>query len=584
MTQTTRHPDPDGSRPRPSPTLWRSTLWELLKLVGITAAILVVVVSFAASVRWVAEGKLGPFEMLRFVALAAVPMLAYVLPFAAGFGATLCYHRMSQDNEVSAQHAGGIGHRGVLAPAVAVGLLLSTTLALLNEQAIPRLLRGMESLVTDDLAKVLVGAIDRGDSVRLGDFLVSADQIMPIDPAINPAVEASGARDWLVMRRFMAVKLDKLGNPESDTTAHEAHLFFFPAADGADEDAGSDEARGYAQIHLYDVVGVADGQLGRFEESRLPPVPVPFALKDDPKFLTFGALREVTRFPDRMHFVRTRRAALARSMAYDAVAERLKQDLASDGRCALETPGGGSIILRGSRLLWNEDEQLFVVMPAQPGGDVLIEEINAGNRGFASRTARRATIKNEPAAARGDDEVALDLTLTLESVSTASASAAGETQADASGQRRRLLYTGLRLADDPLDELASLSSAQLLERDRAERAESGRQKSAQAHDLERRIAKLNREVLSKQHERMAMAASCFVMILCGSVTALRLGSAMPLTVYMWSFFPALGCLVTVSSGQQFVHESGPIGLIVLWGGVLALAVYTVAGYRAIARH
>src|SRR5688500_9453843 len=99
---------------RPPPlTIWRYTAIELGRLVLLTTSVLVVVIVFAAAVRYTAAGKLGPLETLRFMGLAMVPMLQYALPFAAGFGATLAYHRIAQDNELKAAAASGLSHRAL---------------------------------------------------------------------------------------------------------------------------------------------------------------------------------------------------------------------------------------------------------------------------------------------------------------------------------------------------------------------------------------------------------------------------------------------------------------------------------------
>jgi lipopolysaccharide export LptBFGC system permease protein LptF len=95
---------------------------------------------------------------------------------------------------------------------------------------------------------------------------------------------------------------------------------------------------------------------------------------------------------------------------------------------------------------------------------------------------------------------------------------------------------------------------------------------------------LQREITSKQHERLAMAVSCLVMVLTGAVTAMKLRDSMPLIVYLWSFFPAIGTLIFISSGQQMTHGSGLIGIPVLWGGVILLAVYTLLTLRTLQRH
>ena len=42
--------------------------------------------------------------------------------------------------------------------------------------------------------------------------------------------------------------------------------------------------------------------------------------------------------------------------------------------------------------------------------------------------------------------------------------------------------------------------------------------------------------------------------------------------------------VSISGGHQMVAKSGSFGLVVVWGGVVALAVYSFITYRIVARH
>ncbi|MCH9058614.1 MAG: hypothetical protein IIB55_08305 [Planctomycetes bacterium] len=69
-----------------------------------------------------------------------------------------------------------------------------------------------------------------------------------------------------------------------------------------------------------------------------------------------------------------------------------------------------------------------------------------------------------------------------------------------------------------------------------------------------------------------------VMMLAGAVTAIRLGQAPPLVVYLWSFFPSLLTVLTISAGPPMVENSGAIGFVMLWGGVVVFAGYTLGAF------
>lgn len=579
--------------PRSPTTLWRHTLWELTKLIGITAVALVVIIAFAAGVRWVAEGKLGAFEMLRFSTLASVPMLAYALPFAAGFGATLTFHRMAQDNEVAAAHAGGLSHSTIFVPAIASGLILVGTLGVLNEQVIPRFLRAMEEMVTEDLTKIMLANINSGDAVDLGQITIIADEAIELQPELNEAVAATGATKWLMMSNFFAELKDSDNNTTGLASSQTAHVFVYPTETSTGQTAGAPITRGEAVVRLVNGVGVTGNRYARFEEHALPRIPIPYAFSDDPKFLTFGELRALREHPERMHFVETRRRALVSQLARQQILAEIQTELTNAGRLALLTPEGGRVVIRAADISLDPASSSgtsYIVEPAGPRTPIYIDELppeGSGQPTVINREAAGAFLSLTPdrdletPLVAGRDLRGLPLELELRDVSTAPG-----TSGAGAGDRRRLLLTGLTLPDDPYTRMLAMTPEELLRLERTQR-DPRAERSGAAANLENRIARLQREVTSKQHERAAMAVSCFVMVLCGAVTAIRLGmtgQSTPLSVYLWSFFPALGAIVSIASGQQLVHDEGPIGLLALWGGVMALAVYTFIVYKNVQKH
>jgi hypothetical protein len=74
------------------------------------------------------------------------------------------------------------------------------------------------------------------------------------------------------------------------------------------------------------------------------------------------------------------------------------------------------------------------------------------------------------------------------------------------------------------------------------------------------------------------------MILTGALTALLLSRKLPLTVYLFTFGPALLTMVTISGGQQLVKQVGAPGLALMWAGVAGLAAYTFIVYWKLSRH
>jgi lipopolysaccharide export LptBFGC system permease protein LptF len=158
-------------------TLWRAILIDFFRLLLLATAVLVTVVAFAATVQPLADGKLTTDQAIRFMVYAIPPMLAYALPFAAGFAATLTYHRFAAENEITAAHAGGVSHFKLLVPAILSGLLLGGVLWGLNDRVIPRFLTRMEEMITRDFARIMVASLKQGKSATIGDTEIHADQV-----------------------------------------------------------------------------------------------------------------------------------------------------------------------------------------------------------------------------------------------------------------------------------------------------------------------------------------------------------------------------------------------------------------------
>ena len=71
-------------------TLYRHILKELLKVMVPTTVVLVLVISFAAAIKPLADGLLEPRALVRFVLFLTPTMLQFALPFAAAFALDSC--------------------------------------------------------------------------------------------------------------------------------------------------------------------------------------------------------------------------------------------------------------------------------------------------------------------------------------------------------------------------------------------------------------------------------------------------------------------------------------------------------------
>ncbi len=571
-------------RPRPPITLWRHILVEQGRLIAVTTGIVALVVSFAAAIKPIADGNLDPLDAPRFMMYAMIPMLAYVLPFAGGFGTTLAYHRLAQDNEALAAFAGGISHRSVLLPALVSGLILALTLLALNEQVIPRFLRSMEQMVTRDLARLVVRSVEQGRAVPFGDSVIYADAAQALGPD-----EDAGAYERIILRGVAFIETSDRRDDETidlklELFTSRATIWLFHGAEIARR-AGTEAREGtLALIRLGDAVlrRAGDRTMVRVSERlEIGPTFLPGAFSNDPKFLTWRELHELPSHPDRMEFIGWRKRELAYELALVETFEAIRSELREGGRVRLRRPLGEPIYLEGTDIAGREFGW-EVIPPAEGPIEVMVLRDGRGDTRSVTRwQAADAVLR--PIREPSRQERRLELELELHGARVVSGTDDG-----GQGERESLVFGSLVLPEVDPAALASMDLDELLARVDAQLASIGPRRGealrAKRNELLHRIERLRREVLSKRHERLAMSLSCLVMVLTGAVVALRLRYATPLVVYLWSFFPALAALITINGGQQLVHRAGEAGLPLLWGGNLALMLYTLIAYRGLARH
>lgn len=569
-------PDPPEHMPR---TLYANILADLWRLLLLSATALVAVIAFAAAVKPLADGKLDPAGAVKFMLFAVPPMLAYALPFASGFAATLCYHRLSIDNELIAARASGIGNRSLLVPALITGIVVSGALAGLNEQVIPRFLRQMEEMITLDFAEAMIRNLQQGEAAQVGQLEVYADAVQRLRGEERP-----GQRVYL-LSGLAALELDPDGSIKSEVTASLAYLWILPAAQAGLEDP---DATAIA-FHIEKGRGVVDGNLFSLERKPVEPMLIPSAFSDDPKFLTFGELASLMDRPERMSFIEQRRIRLVQALATAAAGRQIHERVRSgeplvfrvlsEHRPAGDARATATVAIHAGSAT-PTDNGLILGPPA--GAQRIVVEVYHGDA-LADRYEAAEVFLSaaSPMPGRGGEApLRMAFRPELEGVRIVRLGGVEAPTGFLTEEPRRTL-ADVALVPDPMDHYAGQTSSALLAE--AEGSENP-QIAPVAADLGKQIARLGREVVSKQHERFALAVSCLIMTLTGAVTAMRLRDSPPLVVYLWSFFPALGTVIMISSGQSVTHRSGAaVGLPVLWCGVAGLAVYTLAAYARVAR-
>ena len=545
--------------PRSPWIIWRSTSIEVLRTLVLGAVALVTLIAFIGAVRPLADGRIGLMDAVRLFALLAVPMLQFALPFAAGFAATIGYHRAASENETTAAHAAGIAHRTLLLPAAAIGLVLAGTLWLLTNYTIPHFLDRAEGLIQRDIARIVLAPLGRGEPIRIGNFDIHADSA--IGPMAPPA--GSSANACIALFGVLAVQNtdDDAGISYASDERVDLWLFEDP------EDSSSTVVQ--FAFTRPEFVSPTGSLSVRALLSR--PYRIPRSVKDDPKFLSYPDLLRLRAAPDRSATINRHTRALAARAASVAMLDHIATTLAT-GKPAEFTLPEGPIAIAGARLVPADEGAILV--PTTDAGRIVITSRLSTRDGTQTQWATsgrlRSTESSSPKAGAAESPT---LTLELRDVTTLDPDGRVNTPKDSES------YRLLSPIGFDARQILALPAAALLER-----AATAPALTKDANALRGRIASLIREIDSKIHERAAYATSCLIMVLLGGVMAIRLRDAMLLPVYLWSFLPALAAVISISAGQGVAHEQGLVGYFILWGGVAILALITFTQFLALRKH
>ena len=209
--------------------LFRHIVFDLLRVQFLTASVLVAVIAFGAAIRPIMHNLLGPEEVLQFVALASVPMLQYALPFAGAFASTIVYARLAADNEVLAMSAAGMSYARVLRPAIGLGLALFLAMSVLLDAGVPRFWTSMRRMITNDVTRLFVSAVERGEAFAVDGTQLYADEVR----VIEGTTDGSGPTTRLQLAGVAAIETGADGRTTTEFTAEFATVDVYRANDSA---------------------------------------------------------------------------------------------------------------------------------------------------------------------------------------------------------------------------------------------------------------------------------------------------------------------------------------------------------------
>ncbi|MGE5584688.1 MAG: LptF/LptG family permease [Bacillota bacterium] len=141
-----------GLRVRPGPGLleryiYKELLGPLLFSVAAFTLIMVAGDLLFQLARMLVDGQVSAGTALAVFVLGLPRVMVLVLPMSTLLGTLLCYSRLSAGSEVVAMRAAGVSLQRVMAPAVALAVVVSVVTVALNETVVPAANRRSERIM-----------------------------------------------------------------------------------------------------------------------------------------------------------------------------------------------------------------------------------------------------------------------------------------------------------------------------------------------------------------------------------------------------------------------------------------------------
>ncbi len=551
--------------------IYRYILKDMLKLLAISSVVLVLVISFAAAIKPLSEGLLGAQALIKYVLYLAPTMLGFILPFSGAFASTLVFSRLAGDNELVACRAAGIGYRTILIPVVFLGLVLTLGLFYLGNWVVPSFYRQAALMLEKDVVQVIVNQVQQQRPITLGDVVVYADAADDSQPP--PVIPGDAVQPTKLIRlRGVAVgQLDDRGRLRSDSTAQKAEILLYRV-----------DQQTWVTMHLENVVyyDAVRGDLVAIQQWSMPQVLLPSPLKDDPRFLSWPEVRRLREKPELYDRIKKVKQRLAGAIATERIFSQIR------GAVLSQTADGAG----GARLIGAHSQEVYVV--DAPGVTRDGQTLSLESRGAAPvrvtyqkdgritrrSEAKRATVWVEMADPQPEPWVRLQM----------HEARTYDPQAQRHGtEHTTVLLPRGRWATPVLEPLKQMHSTQLHALARQQHPDTKVVSEAAVMLRHQIVYLIDRRVEAQLHKRAALPVACMLLMVLGAVLGMKLGVAVPLVTYLWSFLSAVVVVVISNSGENLAAHpelSISTGLFVIWLGNLLLIFGVGGSYLWLARH
>ncbi len=535
---------------------------ELLRVLLLTTTVIVVVVAFGAAIKPLADSSLGSGSVVKYVALAMIPMLQFALPFSAGFAATLVLHRFAADNELVAMSTSGMRYRTIFAPIIAVGLALLVGMFILLHTIVPRFWGRMQDMLAKDATSIFLSAVSRGEALEVGQVCIYADTA-----TVDPVPPDNGAEQRLLLQGVAAIQKNGAGQPVTEFTSEFATVDVHRGREGVIMKLAMTNGSGF---------NADDGTVVFVPTAQPQAVQLGRALEADAKSMTYFELQDVRNdLPNHIEVQPARQAvllALTRAQVWQCIARELE----TFGKVELVEEGGRRSYRIEGGTLGND-----VILPKSPATTIRIVELDRAK-------PIREAVCSQVVLPFDTEDVSVGR---VDLIATAPR-AKDLLRSEGLASRWPARIRGLSAAPCSTSNIAKLEFAELAPHvGELTKSDLGIPNPIQAAgtssltNLFKIMNGVNVDAFSHLCQRAALAWSAPLIILLGASLAAWKRNSLPLTMYLIAFIPGILNIVMIAGGQQVIRADNVVwGVIVSWSGNAILLLCSMYALRQLARN
>ncbi len=533
---------------------------DLIRVLFLALIVLTLVMSVFAIIEPLRKRGLLAMQALQLFLLTIPVMVSLTLPVAALFSATMIYGRFSQDNELLACRASGIGTVTTLRPALIMGLLVTVATLFLNNFVSPILARVSQTQLEANVRGLLVHELEAKGYFRHETFLLHADHAQVTED------------EGLYLRGVVLVDMGEPAEPRV-AAAREALIR-----------TRRIKGRTYATLRAQQGQAAVmttgrrrEQQLSRLGEQRLPPFPG-FG-EEDVAFFDWVQLLEAYRKPQLHPEIREKMREISREIRHSYVLQDVLGTINSGKPYTKLRYQGKPLILTAGEAHWNKAGR--IILQQQGPEPIRMRLLDQEGKTRELYTARSGSVSADWTPIEDTSYITVELDEKVLFY-------------DMDRPEERPLQPGtLRRGEIPLP--ADVISREDLEDPEVvgrilaepERFTRNAEVIGKIRFLnENRVPRAQREILGEIHGRIAYGLSCFLMVAFGAALGLIFRGGQLISAFALSILPAATVIIVVIMGKQLLTQEGVsqlAGVATIWSGIAALLIANGAAYWRLSR-